>query len=194
MCLYRQDEPTEAVINSILEGYKNVQQDKVKEEQEKKAKVLEDVQGNVYLKPDLMGSTHISIAREKARQAQAVKEKEEADARRAAAKAMTKEEKAQREKLMKQYGYDLDEVRENEKGETEIVYKDRAGGQAGPDDSALGANRNADMIKEQDQRRRKEMKDQFEREKERNKILLEKQRLKEEKEKRRTQKKEKRRM
>lgn len=28
---------------------------------------------------------------------------------------------------MQQYGYDLDEIRENEQGEAEIVYKDRSG-------------------------------------------------------------------
>jgi hypothetical protein len=46
--------------------------------------------------------------------------------RRMAPKQMTKEERAQRERLMREYGYDLEEVVEGANGETEIVYKDRS--------------------------------------------------------------------
>lgn len=46
--------------------------------------------------------------------------------RRLAPKQLSKEEKAQRERLMREYGYDLDEVVEGANGETEIIYKDRS--------------------------------------------------------------------
>jgi hypothetical protein len=45
--------------------------------------------------------------------------------RRMAPKQLTKEEKAQRERLMREYGYDMEEIIETADGETEIVYKDR---------------------------------------------------------------------
>jgi hypothetical protein len=46
--------------------------------------------------------------------------------RRMAPKQMTKEERARRERLMREYGYDLEDVVEGANGETEIVYKDRS--------------------------------------------------------------------
>ncbi|KAL1936783.1 hypothetical protein VTP01DRAFT_917 [Rhizomucor pusillus] len=172
------EQDTEQVISQILDDWKAFQEQKVKLEADKKAKALQDAQ-----------------EREKARQAQLEKERQEAaEARQSSAKQLTKEERAQREKLMQQYGYDLDEIRENEQGEAEVVYKDRSNSKRSNEDSVLGANRNAEIIKQQEQQRREQMKKQVEAERERNKMLLEKQRLKEEKEKRRTQKREKRRL
>lgn len=51
--------------------------------------------------------------------------------RRMAPKQMTKEERAQRERLMREYGYDLEDVVEGANGETEIVFKDRSKKSAG---------------------------------------------------------------
>ncbi|CAO3683852.1 unnamed protein product [Umbelopsis ramanniana] len=113
--------------------------------------------------------------------------------RRMAPKQLTKEEKAQRERLMREYGYDLDEVVEGANGETEILYKDRSKKPTG-DDPLLMKNQNASKIKEEEQRRREKMKQDSEREKERILQQQEKQKLDREKEKRRTMKKEKRRM
>ncbi|RUS18252.1 hypothetical protein BC937DRAFT_88986 [Endogone sp. FLAS-F59071] len=110
-------------------------------------------------------------------------------------KEMTREERAKREQLLAQYGYQLDDVVEGADGEAEIVYKDNAtsGGTTKGDD-LLAANRNADVVKEKEQARREQMRKKTEEERERNKALLEKQRLAADKEKKRTQKKEKRRL
>ncbi|CAM0136707.1 hypothetical protein VKS41_003516 [Umbelopsis sp. WA50703] len=113
--------------------------------------------------------------------------------RRMAPKQMTKEERARRERLMREYGYDLEDVVEGANGETEIVYKDRSK-KATAEDPLLMSNRNSDIIKEQEKNRRDQMKQQSEIEKERIKQQQEKQKLDKEKEKRRTMKKEKRRM
>ncbi|KAI8138954.1 hypothetical protein BJV82DRAFT_673063 [Fennellomyces sp. T-0311] len=110
------DENTDKVIESILLAWKERQGNAEKARAEEKAKALEEIH-----------------EREKARQERSVKEMQEnAELRRNHAKQLTKEERAQRERLMQQYGYDLDGVRENAKGETEIVYKDRSGGAAAP--------------------------------------------------------------
>jgi hypothetical protein len=135
--------------------------------------------------------------------------------RRMAPKQLTKEEKAQRERLMREYGYDLEEVVEGADGETEILFKDRSKKSTGKislkgnehlievlfshppflgDDPLLMKNQNASKIKEEEQRRREKMKQDSEREKERILQQQEKQKLDREKEKRRTMKKEKRRM
>lgn len=57
--------------------------------------------------------------------------------RRMAPKQMTKEERAQRERLMREYGYDLEDVVEGANGETEIVFKDRSKKSAGKGDSRI---------------------------------------------------------
>lgn len=63
-------------------------------------------------------------------------------------------------------------------------------------DPLLAANRNADIIKEQEQARREQMKQASDKEKERNKMLQEKQKREktQDKEKKKTQKGERRRM
>ncbi|KAI8923035.1 hypothetical protein BC831DRAFT_473236 [Entophlyctis helioformis] len=69
--------------------------------------------------------------------------------------SMTKEEKRAREKLLAQYGYDLDEIVERADGETEIVYKDSSDKGPSVDGSGLFMkNRNADIVKEQEQAKR----------------------------------------
>lgn len=57
--------------------------------------------------------------------------------RRMAPKQMTKEERAQRERLMREYGYDLEDVVEGANGETEIVFKDRSKKSAGKGDRRI---------------------------------------------------------
>ncbi|KAF9432812.1 hypothetical protein BGZ76_010293 [Entomortierella beljakovae] len=106
-------------------------------------------------------------------------------------KNMTREERKKREALLAQYAYDLDEMVEGDDGEMEIVYKDRSSkssSSVSTSDPLLMANKNKDITKQIDARRRAEMKQASESEKERNKLALEKQRLAKEKEARRTQK------
>lgn len=125
-----QEQDTEQVISQILDDWKAFQEQKVKLEADKKAKALQDAQGKMKANRECLYVKclkSIMEEREKARQAQLEKERQEAaEARQSSAKQLTKEERAQREKLMQQYGYDLDEIRENEQGEAEVVYKDRS--------------------------------------------------------------------
>ncbi|KAI9205263.1 uncharacterized protein BJ171DRAFT_501540 [Polychytrium aggregatum] len=111
-----------------------------------------------------------------------------------APKVLTKEERKQREALLAQYGYDIDQVVENANGETEIVYTSGKSEAVDLKKQGLFQNRNADVVKEQEQNKRTQAQLQHQKEQARIKEQQEKQRLEREKEKRRTQKREKRRM
>ncbi|KAJ3088995.1 hypothetical protein HK102_007447 [Quaeritorhiza haematococci] len=111
-------------------------------------------------------------------------------------KKMSKEEMQRRERLLAQYGYDLDEVVEREDGEVEILYKGSGSSSADSNgkDELLMKNTNADVVKQAELAKRAKAQAEHQKQVQRQKELLEKQRLEKEKEKRRTQKREKRRM
>ncbi|TPX66682.1 hypothetical protein SpCBS45565_g04276 [Spizellomyces sp. 'palustris'] len=112
-----------------------------------------------------------------------------------AKKQLSKEEKQARERLLAQYGYDLDEVVETADGEVEFIYKGKKDDKkSSSDEVLLPKNRNAEIVKQAEQAKRSQAQADHQKQVQRNKELQEKQRLEKEKEKRRTMKKEKRRM
>ncbi|KAL2918988.1 hypothetical protein HK105_201258 [Polyrhizophydium stewartii] len=137
------------------------------------------------------------LAAQREREQQVLKAGVQGEApRKSETREMTKEERRARERVLAQYGYDLDEVVETEDGEVEILYKGESDSRAtaGEGSGLLAKNRNADVVKEQEQARKLKAQAEHQKMVARNKELQEKQRLEKEKEKRRTQKKEKRRM
>jgi len=102
---------------------------------------------------------------------------------------MTLAERRQREALLEQYGYDADDVVENEDGEVEFIYKDRSGNTLS-DLSGLGENRNAADVAEKDAKKRAEAKDQHQRNVLRQKELDLREKERKEKAKKRTEKQE----
>ncbi|KAJ3129461.1 hypothetical protein HK098_001228 [Nowakowskiella sp. JEL0407] len=107
-------------------------------------------------------------------------------------KELTKEEKKKRELLLNQYGFDGEEVVENESGESEILYKGR--NDKSKSEPIYEGNQNLSIAKENERLRREILNAENAKEKQRIKEMQEKQRLDKEKEKRRTQKREKTRM
>jgi hypothetical protein len=105
---------------------------------------------------------------------------------------MDRDEYKKRQHLLQRFGYDLDDVVEGEDGELEIRYLDRSN--KVKSEVAVLANRNTQVVKDAELRRRELMKNEHDKKVQRDKEQLEKQRLQKEKEKVRTQKKEKRRM
>ncbi|KAG0054442.1 hypothetical protein BGZ83_011236 [Gryganskiella cystojenkinii] len=181
------EEPTGTVIDSVFDFWNKLRQDEEKKVQEEKEKALEAAKEKE--RAALSSQLNDSTNREGALSMSS----------RHVVKNMTKEERKKRDALLAQYGYDLDEMVENEDGEMEIVYKDRSGKGSDPKnvstaDPLMMANNNSEIQKQKDAIRRAEMKKASETEKERNKLALEKQRLAQEKEKKRTQKREKQRM
>ncbi|KAJ3330296.1 hypothetical protein HDU76_006013 [Blyttiomyces sp. JEL0837] len=106
---------------------------------------------------------------------------------------MTKEERRKRDQLLKTYGWDVDEIVENENGEAEILYKG-ASSTSSNIEAILPKNDNASRVKEAELNKRAKMQAEHTAKVQRDKAALEKQLADKEKEKRRTQKKEKRRM
>ncbi|KAI8809506.1 hypothetical protein BJ742DRAFT_804089 [Cladochytrium replicatum] len=105
---------------------------------------------------------------------------------------LSKAELKARQQLLDKYGFEGDEIVEDENGETEIVY--RASGSEKSSGAGLEKNRNADIVKSIEQAKREKSASEHAKQVQRNKELVEKQKLDKEKEKRRTQKREKRRM
>ncbi|KAJ2991757.1 hypothetical protein HDV02_003493 [Globomyces sp. JEL0801] len=103
---------------------------------------------------------------------------------------LTREERIERERWLSKYGYEVEDVEENENGETEIVFRDQTGKkQSNLDD--LGKNRNAELVQQKELMKKLEAQKIHQTEKMRNKELMEKQRLEKEKKKKGTQKREK---
>ncbi|KAI9478406.1 MAG: hypothetical protein EXX96DRAFT_482899 [Benjaminiella poitrasii] len=111
------DKNTENVITTLLSNWKKVQENKSKEEEEKKLKLIEEAR-----------------VREEERRLKAEKEQEENLSLRTAQKQLTKEEKAAREKLMAQYGYvaEGDENEEKKEEATVLSPRDRRRGKTLP--------------------------------------------------------------
>ncbi|KAI8893208.1 hypothetical protein BC833DRAFT_625102 [Globomyces pollinis-pini] len=62
---------------------------------------------------------------------------------------LTREERIERERWLSKYGYEVEDVEENENGETEIVFRDQTGKkQSNLDD--LGKNRNAELVQQKE--------------------------------------------
>ncbi|CAO3675800.1 unnamed protein product [Umbelopsis vinacea] len=178
------DKPTDDLIDSFFVQWN--------EDQEKEKKAAEAAKAETVAKAKEREKKSLAVGIENVPSSGGTEKEPLTMSRRMAPKQMTKEERAQRERLMREYGYDLEDVVEGANGETEIVFKDRSKKSA--DDTLLMGNNNAARIKEEEQRRREKMKQESEKEKERIKQQQEKQKLDREKEKRRTMKKEKRRM
>ncbi|KAJ3196996.1 hypothetical protein HK101_006655 [Irineochytrium annulatum] len=98
----------------------------------------------------------------------------------------SKEEQRKRDRLLATYGFDVDEIVENENGEAEVLYK---GKEEEKVDHGLMKNDNAQKVKDAEQTRRAKMQKVL-----RDQAALKKQLEDKEKEKRRVQKQEKRRM
>ncbi|KAK5672903.1 hypothetical protein QVD99_000388 [Batrachochytrium dendrobatidis] len=111
------------------------------------------------------------------------------------ANMLSKEDKRARDRLLKKYGYDMDEEVE-EAGEVHIVYKDTSTSSSATTDlGAIGRSRNVNIIKEQEQAKKLKAQAEHQKVQARNKEMREKQALEKEKEKeRRRTPKEKRRM
>ncbi|KAL0089657.1 hypothetical protein J3Q64DRAFT_1729586 [Phycomyces blakesleeanus] len=175
------DKPTDEIIDNILNEWKKMHSLQEKSEAELKAKQTQEIQ-----------------EREKARQAEQEKLREEEKQLAALnrRKELSKEEREKRERLLQQYSYGAPETSDSEQTATEAHPKDKR--VVASQDHLLVANRNADVIKEQEAFRREQMRHESELEKERNKMLQKKQKQDKEKEKdkdkKRTMKKEKRRM
>ncbi|KAJ1569026.1 hypothetical protein HK405_010881 [Cladochytrium tenue] len=109
---------------------------------------------------------------------------------------LSKEERRRREMLLRTYGYEADEVVENEDGEAEILYSGATGNSATATkaEASLFKNDNSDRVREAQHQRKAKMQSDHAAKVQRDKDALQKQLLEKEKEKRRTQKKEKRRM
>ncbi|KAJ3026592.1 UNVERIFIED_CONTAM: hypothetical protein HDU68_005410 [Siphonaria sp. JEL0065] len=107
-------------------------------------------------------------------------------------KVLSKEEKKARERLLRQYGYEVDEVIENEHGETEFLYS--GGGREKASLPEGMQNTNAQRVKEAEQMRRQKLAASHAAEVERNKAARQKQLEDAEKKKKKTVKQEKRRM
>ncbi|KAI8374859.1 hypothetical protein BD560DRAFT_393445 [Blakeslea trispora] len=82
------DKDTEALITTLLTNSKTIQEDQLKEAEQKRSKLIEEAR-----------------LREEERRIQAEKEQEENASLRTAQKQLTKEQKQAREHLMRQYGY-----------------------------------------------------------------------------------------
>ncbi|KAJ3057812.1 hypothetical protein HDU99_007117, partial [Rhizoclosmatium hyalinum] len=78
-----------------------------------------------------------------------------ADAQLPQKKVLSKEEKKARERLLRMYGYEVDEVVENENGETEILYSGNKEDKASMPDALM--NTNVQRVKEAEQLRRQKM-------------------------------------
>ncbi|KAI9334305.1 hypothetical protein BDR26DRAFT_937054 [Obelidium mucronatum] len=109
-----------------------------------------------------------------------------------AKKVLSKEEKKARERLLREYGYEVDEVVENEHGETEFLYS--GGGSSKASLPETMQNTNAQRVKEAEQQRRQKLAAGHAAEVERNKAARQKQLDDAEKKKKKTVKQEKRRM
>ena len=105
-------------------------------------------------------------------------------------KQVSRQERVDRERMLAQYGYELEESLEMD-GETEIVFKAREKNTDPPLVSLSQSN--ADFVKEKSRKQKMELKEKHEKEKQRNKELLEKQKIEKELKKKGTQKKEKKR-
>ncbi|KAI8812851.1 hypothetical protein BJ742DRAFT_850105 [Cladochytrium replicatum] len=112
--------------------------------------------------------------------------------KKSSSQGLSKAELKARQQLLEKYGFEADEIVENENGEAEIVY--RASGSEKPSVAGLEKNRNADIVKSIEQAKREKSAAEHAKQIQKNKELIEKQKLEKEKEKRRTQKREKRRM
>ncbi|KAJ3353206.1 hypothetical protein HDU83_007034 [Entophlyctis luteolus] len=110
-------------------------------------------------------------------------------------KILTKEEKRARERLLRQYGYEVDETVEDANGEVEFLYS--GGGRSGQGEvleGSVAGNMNVQRAKEAEQMRRSKMATEHANEAERNRRAREKQLADAEKKKRGTVKQEKRRI
>ncbi|KAJ3199438.1 hypothetical protein HDU82_000418, partial [Entophlyctis luteolus] len=110
-------------------------------------------------------------------------------------KILTKEEKRARERLLRQYGYEVDETVEDANGEVEFLYS--GGGRSGQGEvleGSVAGNMNVQRAKEAEQMRRSKMATEHANEAERNRRAREMQMADAEKKKRGTVKQEKRRI
>ncbi|KAL1924672.1 uncharacterized protein VTP21DRAFT_4326 [Calcarisporiella thermophila] len=103
---------------------------------------------------------------------------------------LSADERRERQRILQRYQYDASHIAQNDEGEDEIVWVERAENAEG----GLTANKNADIVKEKERERREKMRKENEEEKERIRRQQEKEKREKEKEKRRTQKREKRRL
>ncbi|ORY51341.1 hypothetical protein BCR33DRAFT_846163 [Rhizoclosmatium globosum] len=151
-------------------------------------------------KADADAEAQAQAAKEKAALAQQLSEatladnsdNSAADAQLPQKKVLSKEEKKARERLLRMYGYEVDEVVENENGETEILYSGNKEDKASMPDALM--NTNVQRVKEAEQLRRQKMQAAHSAEVERNKAARQKQLDDAEKKKKKTVKQEKRRM
>ncbi|KAI8609430.1 hypothetical protein BC830DRAFT_1085496 [Chytriomyces sp. MP71] len=116
-----------------------------------------------------------------------------ADAPLSTKKVLSKEEKRMRERLLRQYGYEVDEAIENEDGEVEFVYS--GGGSSSSKDSLNApANTNMQRVKDAEAQRKAKMSAAHAEKVQRDKDARARQLAEAEKKKKGTQKQEKRRM
>ncbi|RUS14770.1 hypothetical protein BC938DRAFT_477228 [Jimgerdemannia flammicorona] len=190
--------PTNDLIDDMFIAWRKEQAEIMRKEEDKKAKATESAPDTIIPADPATASGTAGPAKRTTVWDNIEQPESTSFSQRHQRRDMSKEERAKRDQLLAQYGYQLDEVIEGANGEAEIVYKDHAAGAGGKGtgggEDLLGANRNADIIKDKERARREQMRKKSEEEKERNKMLLEKQRLAADKEKKRTAKKEKRRM
>ncbi|KNC98581.1 uncharacterized protein SPPG_06266 [Spizellomyces punctatus DAOM BR117] len=168
------DQPVEQLVDEMLRRNAEWREKARRQEEEMKQKALEAV------KLQEREALQATISQQEIKPAK---------------KQLSKEEKQARERLLAQYGYDLDEVVETADGEVEFIYKGKKDDKkSSSDEVLLPKNRNAEIVKQAEQAKRLQAQAEHQKQVQRNKELQEKQRLEKEKEKRRTMKKEKRRM
>ncbi|KAI9012123.1 hypothetical protein CLU79DRAFT_770632 [Phycomyces nitens] len=176
-----ENKPLEDVIDGIMNAPKMVSLAREKEDQEDSIKRMEEIK--------------LIKDQEAARRIEEEKQREE-EKRMAALgrKELSKEEREKRERLLQQYSYGGTEDSDDEQNTGEKSSKDKR--TVGTQDEVMVANRNAEIIKEKEALRRKQMKQESEVEKERNKMLQKKQKQDKDKDKdkKKTVKKEKKRM
>ncbi|KAF7720484.1 hypothetical protein EC973_008142, partial [Apophysomyces ossiformis] len=85
------DKPTESLTVNILKEWEAIQDSVKKEEEKRLTKSIEDAK-----------------ARERERLAKQEKEQKHAPSRRVEAKLLTKEQREERDRLLRQYGYDYE--------------------------------------------------------------------------------------
>ncbi|KAJ3329171.1 hypothetical protein HDU91_003915, partial [Kappamyces sp. JEL0680] len=102
---------------------------------------------------------------------------------------MTREQRAERERLLARYGYETEEIQENADGEEEIVFREKGSTREKPLENM--ALLNASAVREKQLAQKMAHKARFDAEQKRNKENLEKQRQEKELKKKGTQKREK---